>query len=93
MPVSTSNVKITVSDLEEGEEQKEKQDARLKFLIDKKRLAKKMDQRDFTKNYRNTSKVDHEGGDSAEFEGGDSIDERGDFEKNSIGEDDERNSP
>lgn len=67
-------------------EQLEKEDARKKYLINKKLLAKKMDQRDFTKNYRNTSKVDHEGGDSID-------DEKGDFEKDSIGEDDERNSP
>jgi hypothetical protein len=57
----------------------------LKFLINKKVLAKKMDQRDFTKSYKQSSKVEHEGGDS--------MDDQGDFEKNSIGEDDERNSP
>lgn len=45
-------------------EQLEKQDARLKFYINKKALAKKMEQKDFTKNYKKTSKVEHEGGDS-----------------------------
>ena len=44
-----------------------------------------MEQRDFTKNYKNSTKVEHEGGDS--------IVNDGDFEKNSIGENDERNSP
>ena len=44
-----------------------------------------MDQRDFAKSYKQYSKVEHEGGDS--------MDDQGDFEKNSIGEDDERNSP
>ena len=44
-----------------------------------------MDQRDFTKNYRNTSKVEHEGGDS--------LNEDQAMDKNSIEDDDERNSP
>jgi hypothetical protein len=57
----------------------------LKFLINKKVLAKKMDQRDFTKSYKQSSKVEHEGGDS--------MDDQDHFEKNSIGEGDERYSP
>ena len=52
-----------------------------------------MEQRDFTKNFKNSAKVDHEGGDFIEYEGGESVVNDGDFEKNSIEENDERNSP
>ena len=41
-----------------------------------------MDQRDFTKNYRNTSKVEHEGGNSLNEDQG--------MDRNSIEDDDER---
>ena len=44
-----------------------------------------MDLRDFTKNYRNTSKVEHEGGHSLNKDHG--------MNRNSIEDDDERNSP
>jgi hypothetical protein len=45
-----------------------------------------MDQKDFTKTIKSTSKVDHEGGE-------DSILEQERNIENSIGDDDERNSP